>query len=1014
MPPTDPNATPPAPPNDPTWVLLKDAVADALELAPDRWPDALTKALQGDADLIKQATAMLRAASGSTAQLHPKLDAYVGNDGPDPYALLNKDIGGYTVERLIAEGGMGAVYAAQQAHPKRTVALKVLRPGSVADSTRMRFGREVTALGRLKHPNIAQIYDAGVYRPAEGSKLPYLAMEYVDGSSLTDYARNHTGRLDEQLTLMIKVADAVHAAHQQAIIHRDLKPANILVDRDGEPKVLDFGIARLADENSIDFTSHTATGAILGTLAYMSPEQVTGNASAADARADVYAMGVMLYEIVMGKPPVDVKNQPLPVALQRISEDRTISLGPNYDSDLQTIIATAMEHDPARRYGSASELAADLRRYLANDPIAARPPTTRYLLTKFAQRHRGPLFAAVAFVLLLIGATAFASVGFLRAESQRKDAVAARDDAEAQRTIAEGATAEALLQRNIAREREREAQAARALAATERDKAIEEQERAESATAEALAQSNIAREREREAQAARALAATERDKAIEAQERAEAINQFLNQMLGAADPEELGRGVTLLETIDVYLGQVETTFAGQPRTRAEIYTTLGWVYFSVGDYGKAKPILQNAIALYEQTLGRNAYDTLIAVNHLSSVYDESGDYDALAELLDDRLPAAIASLGRGNDAVLHLQMMKAALLDHRGQYPEADAQFKDTIETAQESLGPTHPLTLTYMNNYSGFLIEQDQYGRAEALLRTVVKHRQADPDASIQDRAVALSNLASVIETLGRYDEAEAIYNETIPQVTQALGEEHTTTMSLMMAHATTLMSLGRADEACALSQRVVELRREHFGPDHIDTMLAMNNYAVQLGYAGRHEEGVAVAQTAYEGALAQLGSAHPLVWQAEQNYAVALSNVDRSDEALPLLKLGLERLEATLGDTHPKTIIQANNYAMTLFELGRNAEALLIGEACIRSAAQTLPDPVIAQLHRNAGRYAMADEQFELAEQHLLTSYEMLLDEPGGVNRRRTAMFTADLYAAWGKPEREAEFRAISEGDE
>ncbi|XAL99631.1 tetratricopeptide repeat protein [Phycisphaeraceae bacterium D3-23] len=988
MPPTDPPATPPpAPSADPTWVLLKDAVADAMDLEPDRWPDALSKALGADTELIEQATAMLRAASSSTAQLHPGLDAYVGNDGPDPYALINKVIGGYTVERLIAEGGMGRGLRRQTGTPRaRTVALKVLRPGSVADSTRMRFGREVTALGRLKHPNIAQIYDAGVYRPAEGSKLPYLVMEYVDGSSLTDYARNKADNLDDKLTLMIKVADAVHAAHQQAIIHRDLKPANILVDRDGEPKVLDFGIARLADENSIDFTSHTATGAILGTLAYMSPEQVKGNASAADARADVYAMGVMLYEIVMGKPPVDVKNQPLPVALQRISEERTIHLGVGYDSDLQTIIATAMEHDPARRYGSASELAADLRRYLANDPIAARPPTTRYLLTKFAQRHRGPLIAAVAFVLLLLGATILASVGFLRAESQRKDAVAARDEAQAQRSIAQDATADALDQRNIA----------------------------QSATEEALAQRNLARDREQEAQAARAETAIERDKAVEEQQRAQAINRFMNDMLGAADPDELGRNVTLLETIDYYIGQVETAFADQPQTRAEIYTTLGWVYFAVGDYDKAQPILQNAITLYEQTLGPHAYDTYLAVNHLASVYEESGDFDALDELLADRLPVAIEALGKGNDAVLHLQMMQAALYSHRGLYRQADAQFIETIDTAQDALGPTHTLTLTYMNNYSGFLIEQDDYESAESLLRTVVKHREADPGVSVQDRAIARSNLAGVLESLGRYDEAEAIYGETVPLVTEALGEGHTTTMSLMMAHATTLMSLGRADAACELSGRVVELRREHFGPDHIDTFLAMNNYAVQLGYAGRHDEGVAVAQAAYEGARAQLGSAHPLVWQAEQNYAVALSNVERSDEALPLLKLGLERLEATLGQTHPKTIIQANNYAMTLFELGRNTEALDIGEACIENAAETLPDPVIAQLHRNAGRYAMADEQFELAEEHLLTSYEMLIDEPGGANRRRTAMFTADLYATWGKPEREAEFRAISEGAE
>jgi tetratricopeptide (TPR) repeat protein len=965
-----PGSPTPTPPVDPTWVLLKDAVADAMDLDPDRWPEALGQALSGNTDLIDQALAMLRAANNSTSHLHSRLDACVGNeDHSDPYALINTNIGRYTVHRLIAQGGMGAVYAAVQDQPKRTVALKVLRPGSVSDMTRMRFGREVTALGRLKHPNIAQIYDAGVYRSAAGSKLPYLVMEYVDGCSLTAYARNHALEIEDRLGLMIKVSDAVHAAHQQAIIHRDLKPANILVDSQGEPKVLDFGIARFTDENDLDLTSHTATGVILGTLAYMSPEQVNASDQVADARADVFALGVMLYELVMGKPPVDVKNKPISMALKLISEERRVDLGVGHDLDLQTIIATAMAHDPARRYGSASELAADLRRYLANDPIAARPPTTRYLLSKFAQRHRAPLAGAAAFVLLLIGATLLASVGFMRAEAQRKAAVTARNEAQAQRVIADDATTQALLQRNIAQAREQEAQIARA-------------------------QSVI-----------------ERDKAIEAQGRAQTVTQFIQTMLGAADPEVLGRDISLLETIEYYLGQVETTFAHQPRTRAEIYTTLGWVYFSIGEYDKARPIIEKAIALYEQTIGVDAYDTLVAVSHLASIFDESGNYDGLALLLDEQLPLAIESLGQGSEVVLHLQMMKAALLSHQGQYRDADAHFAEAVTSARESLGPAHPLTLTYMNNYGEFLFEQDQYDRAESLLRAVVRQRRADPNASIQDSAISLSNLASLLETQGRYDEAEDIYTETLPAIREALGDSHTTTMSLMMARATNLSSLGRHDEACELSSRVVELRREHFGADHLDTFLAMNNYAVQLGYANRHEQARRVAHDAYQGLLAQQGPDHPLVWQAEQNYAVALSNLGQNEQALPLIKLGLERLQTTYGPTHPRTIIQANNYAMALFEVGQHAEALAIGEQCLEDGAETLPTPVIAKLHRNAGRYAMADQQFERAQQHLLTSYRMQLDEPGGQAMRRTAMFLADLYDAWDKPDLEAEYRALSE---
>ena len=372
MPPTDdptPKTDPASGPTpEPTWLMLKDAVADALDLEPAYWPEALHKALNGDAELIRQANAMLQAGTGSTAQLVDGVDELVGSDAPDPYALIGQHVGGYTVDRLIAEGGMGAVYAAKQERPARTVALKVLRPGSVADDTRMRFGREVTALGRLKHPNIAQIYDAGVYRPSGGTKLPYLVMEFVDGESLTNYARNTKLKLPEKIELLAKVADAVHAAHQQAIIHRDLKPANILVTEvapgEAQIKILDFGIARNVETSGADASLMTLTGQVVGTINYMSPEQIAGGP--ATVGGDVYALGVLFYELLTGQPPLALAGLPLrrvTEVVERQEPPKIGSLVPSLGGDLETICETALAKEPARRYPSAMALADEIRRY---------------------------------------------------------------------------------------------------------------------------------------------------------------------------------------------------------------------------------------------------------------------------------------------------------------------------------------------------------------------------------------------------------------------------------------------------------------------------------------------------------------------------------------------------------------------------------------------------------------------------------------------------------------------------
>src|SRR5688572_2292548 len=301
-----------------------------------------------------------------------------GESGTAPSQMSIGKIGRYKIRRLIGEGGMGAVYEAEQEQPQRTVALKVIKPGLASPELLRRFAQESQALGRLQHQGIAQIYDAGTADTGYGPQ-PYFAMEFIRGEGLRDYAESHHLNTRQRLEIVVKVCDAVHHAHQRGLIHRDLKPGNILVDETGQPKILDFGVARVTDSDA-QATMQTDVGQLVGTLAYMSPEQVLADPLEIDIRSDVYALGVILYELLAGRLPYDISRR-LPEVLTAIREQdpsRLSSIDRSFRGDVETIVAKALEKQKTRRYASAAELAADITRFLNDEPIVAQPPTVSY------------------------------------------------------------------------------------------------------------------------------------------------------------------------------------------------------------------------------------------------------------------------------------------------------------------------------------------------------------------------------------------------------------------------------------------------------------------------------------------------------------------------------------------------------------------------------------------------------------------------------------------------------------
>jgi WD40 repeat protein/predicted Ser/Thr protein kinase len=422
----------------------------AVVLTPEQRRAYLDAACAGDASLRAEVESLLACdakfttGAGGEGLLNSLLvrapePAPAVVDEPLPAArppALPARVGHYRILHRIAEGGMGSVYEAEQDSPRRAVALKIIRPGLASPSVVKRFIHEAQILGRLHHPGIAQVYEAGLADDGQ----PFFAMEFIRGLPLDEYARRHALDIRARVSLLARVCDAVQHAHDQGVIHRDLKPANLLVDETGQPKVLDFGVARVTVTGLLTEAGLTQTGQLLGAPNYMSPEQVTAHPAAIDQRADVYALGVILFELAAHRLPYRLENRPLAEAARVIQEQDPPWLGlldPELRGDLEMIAAKALEKEPVRRYPSAADLAADLRHWLAHEPIQARPPSALYYLRKFTRRHKalvGSLAGIVAALAVgLIGTILFA----LRETQQRSRADAQTQEAQANARLAE-------------------------------------------------------------------------------------------------------------------------------------------------------------------------------------------------------------------------------------------------------------------------------------------------------------------------------------------------------------------------------------------------------------------------------------------------------------------------------------------------------------------------------------------------------------------------------------------------
>jgi tetratricopeptide (TPR) repeat protein/predicted Ser/Thr protein kinase len=740
----------------------------ALNEAPERRAAFLRAEAAGDDELLGEVHSLLAHHDGLAAGF---LEPATWMDSADERDFLARGtLGRYRNLRRIGMGGMGVVYRAEQESPRREVALKLLRPGLVSPETLERFARETQVLGRLQHPGIAQIHEAATIA-TESGPLPYFAMEYVRGVPLTDFAAARGLDVPARIELLIQVCEAVQHAHQKGVVHRDLKPANILVDEEGRAKVLDFGVARAIDAD-LRSTSSTRLGEIVGTLAYMSPEQAAGEPDAIDTRADVYSLGVLGYELLSGRPPLDLAGKPLLEAARLIQEQEPPPLDVHERSlagDLATIFAKALEKDRERRYASPSALGEDLRRVLDDLPIAARPPSALYQLRKFSRRNRVLVGAVASVLVLALSAAAVTTRLALRLAEERDEADRQRGEAAAAETRA----------RASQRESEEQARLSQAISTFFGDVlsgAQPEVAGREITIAEAVLRA--AREIEQRfadqphyAAALHAKAAVvlhNRGRPREAAAEARAAYELLRDDPGA-DPWALSNSAALL---------------GQSLSAA-------------GEHDEAVAVLQRGLeALERQALAPDAL-TCAALNTLGPALYAREDWAAAEPVMERALEACLAVHGPDHEKTLMARNNLANLLLKTGRSEEAVPILRELMEVSRTQLTTRHPNTITAIYNYADTLRELGRLAEAEELFREALELARTHLPVDHWSQGSFRARYGELLLAAGRLDEAEDELLEGEELLRGALGERHERTQRAARALAELYTALDDPAEA-------------------------------------------------------------------------------------------------------------------------------------------------------------------------------------------------------------------------
>jgi eukaryotic-like serine/threonine-protein kinase len=888
------------------WEKIKEIVGAALEREPSDRRAFLNEACGPDISLRAEVDSLLSAYESPNALAESALPEQAFET-----ATVSKTLGPYRLVQKLGEGGMGQVWLAEQTEPvRRMVALKLIKAGMYDESALRRFQSERQSLAIMEHPAIAKVFDAG----ATPDGQPYFVMEYVQGVSITEYCDGKKLRIRERLALFIQACEGVQHAHQKALIHRDLKPANILVvEVDGKPvpRIIDFGLAKSVAPFLSGEPFHTVVGGFAGTPGYMSPEQADPNVRDVDTRTDVYSLGVILYELLTGYLPFDVaqwKKLRLDEVLKHIREEdpprpsakvhneRDTSTGKAQargtepgqlesllKGDLDWIALKALDRDRGRRYGTPSELTADIHRYLGNEPILARPASAGYRLRKYVRRHRIAVIVTVAFALLLIGFAALQTVQLRRITRERDRANRIADFMTDMFKVSNPSEA--------------------------RGNTITAREILDKSSSEI--DTGLSHDPELKAQMMNFMGRIYWHLGLFAQSK-ELLSKALDIRQHVLGPEHP-------DTLDS-MHSMANTLADQ------------------GKLEEADKLYQQVYETSRRVLGPTNHTTVMAMNSIALDLIDEGKYPEAEKIQREVVDIDRRVLVRDHPDTLTIMSNLALTLKKEGRFVEAEKLNRETLAGRRRSLGADHPDTLRSAANLALNLREEHSSPKeAEELIRTTLAMQQRILGPAHPDTLESMGILGMVLNEQHQYAEEEAVTRRALELETSSLGPEHRKTLLTMNNLAAMLDNEKKYAESAELFRRLYDIQRRNKGPEKYGTLLAMTNLSAVLQDEKQYAEAEKVGREALEIERRKFGLENEVILEQMYNLSLIFEETGRDQEAEKLLQETLDHQKHVYGMNNSVTALSIYTLAGWAARRGDREKALALLREAIENNLDT-----------------------------------------------------------------------------
>jgi serine/threonine-protein kinase len=928
------------------WLRIEELFEAAVELTPEQRSRYLSEACGNDVALRRQVESLIFSSDDSDKVFEQAIRNAVAHAPAMEASLIGQHVGPYLIDGELGHGGMGTVYLARRDDEeyKKQVAIKLIRGGIATPDLLRRFRSERQILANLDHPNIARLLDGGTTE----SGTPYVVMDYVDGEPLDEYCDRSRLTTEARLALFRSVCAAIQYAHQNLVVHRDIKPGNILVTREGQPKLLDFGIAKLLADDEIQSRAETKPNIRLMTPEYASPEQVRGDQ--VTTASDVYSLGVLLYELLSGHRPyrfksytpleveqavcsqeperpstavgrdqeVATESGPVKVTAEIVSGKRgttTDKLRRRLRGDLDNIVLMAMRKEPDRRYASAEQLSEDIRRHLEGLPVLARPSTLGYRTQKFLLRYRAATAAGVLVILVIA-----ALIGFYTWRL-----------------------------------------------------------------------------------------AGERDRARLEAAKATRVSEFLTGLFRVADPSQSrGQSITAKEILDRGAAGIQLELAADPAVRASMMNVIGNTYESLGLYNDALPLLERALETRRQIHGVRSQEAAESLHDLARVIHFKGDYAAAESMFRDALQMQLTLPGAADLDAAETMSKLAETLDEKGALEESESLVRQALAIRRSRLGEEHSTIAESLNHLGRVLRRKRDFAAAEPPYRQALEmsrrlHGDVHPSV-MRD----LNGLGLLAREKGDPLTAEPLLRQALEVSQKLYGDENPQSVFIMNNLGLALDDNGKLEEAESLFRRALEIRRKLFGEEHPHVLFSTTMLGHFLRDRGAFEESELLLRKSVAIPRKLFGEHHPEVAIGLTTLGMLLVEKGDYQAARPVLREAVDVGRKALRPEHPYLTEALSGQAQVVLADGdpKTAERLLRDVLETQRRTLRAGHILIIDSQTALGASLLAQKRFDEAEPLLVASHSALASKrgsQGGASHWRTkraAGLLATLYEGWGKP--------------